>query len=366
MVPPALAAHERWLTDAAHSLPTPRKAGPVINADTEPGTTRSPLVLAHRGASGYRPEHTARSLQLAVAQGADGIEIDIVVSKDGVLLVRHENELSATTDIASRPEFADRTAVKVIDGRQVRGWFAEDFTWHELSNLRARERLPRLRPNSATYDGVDGILRLADVLKFFLAQEPTFVLVIEIKHATFYSSVGFHIPNILREEMRGLEQLASRIIFESFEKTVLHELAETGMNGRRIYLQETQGAAPDEIARFGADAVRYSEERTTGGLRRLKTALDGVSLPLSILAPAGVSGPSGVVRRARSVDLEIYGWTLRAGERFLPTTYALRPVRDPSYHWFRRIMAAGLDGVFTDEPDVAIRARSSLAISEVL
>src|SRR5438270_12793727 len=117
-----------------------------------------PLVIAHRGASGYRPEHTLDAYRLAIEQGADAIEIDVVASRDGELVVRHEPELSGTTDVASRPEFAARRRVKDVDGHAVRGWFAEDFTWPELATLAARERLPRLRPRGAAYDGREGIL----------------------------------------------------------------------------------------------------------------------------------------------------------------------------------------------------------------
>src|SRR5947209_10957195 len=123
-----------------------------------------PLVIAHRGASGYRPEHTLDAYRLAIEQGADAIEVDLVASKDGELVVRHEPELSGTTDVASRPEFAARRAAKEVDGRTLRGWFAEDFTCAELTTLTARERLPRLRPAGAAFDGREGLLRLSDAL----------------------------------------------------------------------------------------------------------------------------------------------------------------------------------------------------------
>ena len=125
---------------------------------------RSPLVIGHRGAPGYRPEHSRSSYDLALEMGVDAVEPDIVVSKDGVLVVRHENEISATTDVADRPEFADRRTTKTVDGAAMTGWFTEDFTWDELATLRCRERLPKIRPASASFDDQQPVLRLTDVL----------------------------------------------------------------------------------------------------------------------------------------------------------------------------------------------------------
>ena len=125
---------------------------------------RQPLVIGHRGASGYRPEHSRSAYDLALAMGVDAVEPDVVVSKDGVLVVRHENEISGTTDVADRPEFAARRTTKKVDGSALTGWFTEDFTWEELATLRCRERLPQIRPSSASFDDQQPLLRLRDVL----------------------------------------------------------------------------------------------------------------------------------------------------------------------------------------------------------
>ena len=122
------------------------------------------LVIAHRGASGYRPEHTAAAFELAIALGADAVEPDLVATADGVLVIRHENEISTTTDVASRSEFAGLRTTKVVDGTTLTGWFTEDFTWEQLSTLRATERLPHLRPRNTSHVG-SGILRFADLLR---------------------------------------------------------------------------------------------------------------------------------------------------------------------------------------------------------
>jgi glycerophosphoryl diester phosphodiesterase len=153
-----------------------------------------PLVIGHRGAPGYRPEHTRSSYELAVALGADAVEPDIVITKDGVLVVRHENEISGTTDVAQHPEFAERHTTKRIDGVTLTGWFTEDFTWAELATLRARERLPELRQHSSSFDGAEPMLRLSELLE--LVEEAAdrtarpLRLVAEIKHPTYFASIG--------------------------------------------------------------------------------------------------------------------------------------------------------------------------------
>src|SRR5689334_6275048 len=155
---------------------------------------RTPLVIGHRGAPGYRPEHSRSSYDLALAFGVDAVEPDIVVSADGVLVVRHENEISGTTDVADRPEYAGRRTTKTVDGAELTGWFAEDFTWDELSTLRCRERLPKVRPTSATFDDQQPVLRLREVLDLVregsLAQGREIGVVLEIKHATYFASAG--------------------------------------------------------------------------------------------------------------------------------------------------------------------------------
>ena len=167
---------------------------------------RTPLVIGHRGAPAYRPEHSRSSYDLAFAMGVDAVEPDVVVSKDGVLVVRHENEISGTTDVADRPEFADRRATKMIDGAELTGWFTEDFTWDELSTLRCRERLPKLRPSSATFDDEQPVLRLRDVLDLVraasLEQGRELGVVLEIKHATYFSSIGWDVAALVAAELR--------------------------------------------------------------------------------------------------------------------------------------------------------------------
>ncbi|PZE28051.1 glycerophosphodiester phosphodiesterase family protein [Curtobacterium sp. MCBD17_028] len=331
-----------------------------------------PRVIAHRGASGHRPEHSRAAYDLAVTLGADAIEPDLVVSRDGVLVLRHENEISGTTDIASRPEFRDRRTAKRVDGQRVTGWFTEDLTWEELRTLRVRERLPALRPASAAYDGSGGILRFEDLLALLDAAPRPVGLVAEVKHATFFAEQGLPLDELV-DAVLGEAGWRSdpRLTFESFEKQVLLDLAARGTGGRSVYLMERRGAAADERARHGSAAPTYAAERTDAGLAGLASRFDGISVDLSTLM-AGVDSVavgddrevrSGLVERAHAAGLTVFTWTLRAENRFLPAP--LRRDGDLAAHgdwarWFTSVMRTGVDGVFADQPDLALAARSML------
>ena len=168
---------------------------------------RRPLVIGHRGAPGYRPEHTRSSYELALALGVDAVEPDVVFTADGVAVVRHENEIGSTTDVADRPEFAARRTTKTIDGDELTGWFTEDFTWAELATLRCRERLPNLRPSSASFDGAQPPLRLVDVLDLVreasLDQGREIGVVLEIKHATYFTALGYDVAGLIAAALRA-------------------------------------------------------------------------------------------------------------------------------------------------------------------
>jgi len=323
----------------------------------------SPLVIAHRGASGYRPEHTRSAYELAIALGADAIEPDIVATRDGVLVLRHENEISGTTDVARRPEFADRRTTKRIDGASLTGWFTEDFTWAELSTLRATERLPEVRQASATFDGREPILRLSDLLEILDAGATRtgrpISIVAEIKHATYFASIGLPLDELVAEELRRWDD-GGRIIVECFEQTVLEELRERGVPGRLVYLLEARGSAPDLVARFGSKALPYSAQLTVAGLARLARGVDGVSVDKALLLRAD---GRGLVDRAHAAGLGVYTWTLRPENRFLtPAHRAGSSPRDWG-DWraeFDAVLATGVDGIFVDHPDLGVAARDGL------
>ena len=317
-------------------------------------------MIGHRGASGYRPEHTAEAYELAFELGADAVEPDIVATRDGVLVVRHENEISGTTDVASRPEFASRRTSKVIDGALLEGWFTEDFTWAELSTLRAVERLPAVRPNNRSFDGRSPILRLRDVVRIVDAAQARadrqLVMVAEIKHATYFASIGLPLDELLALELRDWAT-NDNIIWESFEQTVLHQVRDRGLPGRLVYLVESSGSPADLVASLGRRAIPYSAHITAAGLARLRSAgVDGVSVDKSLLLRQDGT-TTDLVDRAHAAGLLAFVWTLRAENRFLAR--ALRRGKSPRDYgdWvaeFGSILATGVDAVFADQPDLVL------------
>lgn len=322
--------------------------------------THDPLIIGHRGASGYRPEHTAAAYDLAFAMGADAVEPDLVASQDGVLVVRHENEISSTTDVASRPEFASKRTTKLIDGQKLDGWFTEDFTWLELSTLKARERLPHLRPDSAGFDGQFPLMRLSDLVDLIDERSEHFgrqlTMVAELKHATYFESIGLGLDDLFATEVATWAN-PERLIVESFEQTVLDRVGERGVAARYVMLIDAEGAPADRPER------PYSDYLLDSGLADLADVLDGISVPTALLDPrdAGVAGPS-LVDRAHAHGLSVYTWTLRPENEFLPERW--RRGSDPAQwgDWrgaFSAVLATGVDGVFADHPDLAIEARQS-------
>jgi glycerophosphoryl diester phosphodiesterase len=318
-------------------------------------------VIAHRGASGYRPEHSRSAYLLAIELGADAIEPDIVATSDGVLVLRHENEISGTTDVASRPEFADRKTTKHIDGVKLTGWFTEDFTWEELSTLRAVERLPKIRAANNAFAGSDGILRLTDLLDILDAADRPVGLVAEIKHAGYFESIGHPLDELFAAELSaaGWEN-DERLTVESFEKTVLLKIRDRGIGGRLVFLIESSGAPADDPAH------PYLNYLSDAGLAALAEEVDGISLDKHILLAKDATGQrvgTDLVARAHAAGLIVFCWTLRPENQFLAKK--LRTGGNAAVHgnWmkeYRMLMKMGLDGVFADQPDLAIEARQSL------
>ncbi|WP_022885969.1 glycerophosphodiester phosphodiesterase family protein [Glaciibacter superstes] len=332
-----------------------------------------PLVIGHRGASGYRPEHTRSAYELAFALGADAVEPDIVSTSDGVLVLRHENEISGTTDVSARAEFAHLRTTKLIDGVQLTGWFTEDFTWDELATLRARERIPAIRSSSASFDDRYPVLRLADL--FGIIDEAAdgsgrrLGMVAEIKHATYFESIGLPLDELFAAEVRaaGWNEDEDLLTIEAFEQSVLHKVRARGINGKLVYLLEAKGAPFDEVARLGAQARPYADQLTVTGLNGLDDALDGISVHKSLIfetdAAGHVLGPSGLVGNAHDAGLEAYCWTLRPENQFLAKTFRRGKAKAEYGHWqeeFQAILATGIDGVFADHPDLAVLAREEL------
>jgi glycerophosphoryl diester phosphodiesterase len=325
------------------------------------------LVIAHRGASGYRPEHTAAAFELAIALGADAVEPDLVATADRVLVIRHENEISTTTDVASRSEFAGLRTTKVVDGNTLTGWFTEDFTWEQLSTLRATERIPQLRPQNTKH--VDsGILRFADLLRLLDNADRRVGLVAELKHATYFGSIG-----LLLDELFAAELVESgwwndsRLTVESFEETVLGALRKRGIRAPLVFLIESDGAPADQVAASGADAMPYSAYLKSAELEQLSHRVDGISVNKRLLLrpdeDGDVRGVTDLVDRAHAAGLTVYCWTLRAENAFLPPNLR-RGIQPQQFgDWlaeFHLLLRSGVDGVFADQPDLAVRARATL------
>ena len=327
-----------------------------------------PLVIGHRGAPGYRPEHTEAAYRLAFELGADAVEPDIVATSDGVLVVRHENEISGTTDVASHPEFADRRTTKIVDGQKLTGWFTEDFTWAELATLRARERLAKTRPDSAAYDGEFPILRLRDVLRIIDEEaERTgrpLGVVVEIKHAAYFAGIGLPLDRLLREELAatGWDARPDRLVIESFELGVLDDLREADVAGRLVFLLERIGSPADEpVGR--APKRSYGWYKSDEGLDLLAGRVDGISVAkgdlLKLNALGRAVGPTSLIRRAHERGLSVFTWTLRPENRYLNLRFhsSLRPAEWGDWQSeFAIIVGEGIDGIFVDHPDLGVSA----------
>ena len=328
------------------------------------GVTTTPprtLVIGHRGASGYRPEHTRASYELALTLGADAVEPDIVATRDGVLVIRHENEISGTTDVAEHPEFAHLRTTKRVDGVSLTGWFTEDFTWAELSTLRAVERLPQLRQSSSSFDRMQPILRLRDLLDLLDHERARtgreVRLVAEVKHPTYFASIGLPLDELVAAELTRWNQ-PHLLIVECFEQTVLTQLRSRGVEAQYVYLIEARGSAPDLRAAHGRRALAYAAQLTPAGLARLAGDVHGVSLDKGIIL-----GDPGIVPSIHDAGLSAFTWTLRPENRFLaPENRRGTAPRDWG-DWQREfgvILGTGVDGIFVDHPDLGRAARDGL------
>ncbi|MCU1546718.1 MAG: glycerophosphodiester phosphodiesterase [Homoserinimonas sp.] len=294
--------------------------------------------------------------------GADAVEPDIVSTRDGVLVLRHENEISGTTDVASHSRFANRRTTKTIDGKKLTGWFTEDFTWDELQSLRSRERLPKVRQANTTFNHLDGILRLSDLIAILDASDRQVGMVAEIKHATYFASIGLPLDELFAAEVKAAGWGESnRLTIECFELTVLQQIRDRGIRGDLVYLLEAAGSPADNTN------TPYSAYLTDEGLAALSGKVDGISVDKRLLLHTDVAGNTlgltDVVDRAHAAGLTVYCWTLRAENRFLGKNLQRGSSPGQFGDWlgeFQLIMASGIDGVFADHPDLAVEARARL------
>lgn len=318
-----------------------------------PAAAAEPLIIAHRGASGERPEHTLASYERAIDQGADYIEPDLVLTKDGILVARHENEIGGTTDVADHPEFADRKTTKTIDGVQMTGWFTEDFTLAELRTLRARERLPDLRPANTRFDRLYQIPTFEEILTLVRAKEAEtgrrIGLYPETKHPSYFAGLGLPHQQPLLDLLGRFGYLteADPVFIQSFEVGNLKALrAATRL--RLIQLVDGEGGPAD------LPGTTYADMLSVQGLADVAAYADGIGPSAAlVLAPEGATA---LVGRAHDAGLAVHVWTLRMENGFLPAQY--QRADDPAGRgdfagWVRAIVATGVDGVFTDFPGQA-------------
>jgi glycerophosphoryl diester phosphodiesterase len=323
-------------------------------------------VIGHRGASGYRPEHTLAAYELAILQCADHIEPDLVSTKDGVLVARHENEISGTTDVASHPELADRRTTKVIDGTEITGWFTEDLTLAELRTLRATERIPATRPGNTAFDGLYQVPTFDEVVDLARRSrtcdgDPVGVYP-ETKHPSYFDSIGLSLEERLLAVLAANDHDHRRdpVIIQSFETANLRDLA-TRTKVHIAQLIDCSGA-PYDLTLAG-DPRTYADLVTPAGLADIATYADGVGLCKGVMIPRDEAGtllePTGVIDHAHTAGLTVHGWTFRQENRFLPLQF--RSGTDPEAPGdmvgeLQVFLDAGMDGFFTDNPDLGVAA----------
>jgi len=307
-----------------------------------PAAPARPLIIGHRGASGHRPEHTLASYRLAAEMGADFIEPDLVSTKDGVLIARHENEIGGTTDVAER--FPDRKATRTIDGQSIKGWFTEDFTLAEIKTLRAKERLAF---RSHEYDGrfevptFDEVIQLAQEMGRTLGR-PIGVYP-ETKHPTYFRGIGLPLEQKLLAALGkyGWNRRDAPVFIQSFESGNLKDL-------RKL--------TPVRLTQL-VD-VRWPERLTDAGLKTVAAYADGIGpdkqFVIPVRADRTVGPPTDLVQRAHAAGLLVHIYTIRVDKEFLSPSYEGRPEAE-----FQRFAALGVDAIFTDFPDVAARALPS-------
>lgn len=349
---------------AAPSATATAGAGAAGPGD-RPGRADRILVIGHRGASGYRPEHTLASYELAARMGADYIEPDLVSTKDHVLIARHENDITGTTDVADHPEFAGRKTTKTIDGQPITGWFTEDFTLAEIKTLHAKERLPDSRQHNTIYDGLftiptfDEVLALRASLSRELHRETG--VYPETKHPSYFRGLGLNLetPLVAALKKAGLADRNAPVFIQSFELKNLDLLRTTyHVKIKLIFLTSTSGAP------YG-DTRSYADLTTPAGLATVARTADGIGPDKLQIIPRDPAGnlrtPTTLVTDAHAAGLQVHPYTFRAENQFLPLN--LRTGSDPTDYGrildeLDAYLNTGIDGFFTDQADIGVLART--------
>lgn len=343
-----------------------------------PPVTHAPLVIGHRGASGYRPEHTLASYELAIDLGADFVEPDVVSTRDGVLVARHENEIGGTTDVADHPEFAARRTTKTIDGNAVTGWFTEDFTLAELKTLRARERLPELRQRNTLYDDRYEIPTLDEVIALVKSKERslrrTIGLYPETKHPTYFRGIGLALeaPLVRTLNRAGYRNSHAPVFIQSFEVGNLRDLRR--MTRLRLVQLIDASGRPYDFAASG-DPRTYADLVTPAGLAEIAKYADGIGVAKDWIVPRDADGallaPTTLIDDAHATGLVVHAWTFRNENSFLPLDFRVGDAANPVYpslygkafDEYALFFGLGLDGAFSDNSDTAVAARISATLA---
>jgi glycerophosphoryl diester phosphodiesterase len=333
---------------------------------------RLPIVIGHRGASGYRPEHTLASYELAIEMGADYIEPDLVSTKDHVLVARHENDISGTTNIADHVEFADRKTTKVIDGVSVTGWFTEDFTLAELKTLRAKERLPDIRPANTAFDGLYQVPTFQEVID--LAKRARVGIYPETKHPTYFRSIGLPLEEPLVQALNtnGYRGRNAPVFIQSFEVGNLQRLNRM-TNVQLVQLIDATGKPYDFVV--SGDPRTYADLVTPAGLAEIATYAEGIGPNKNLIVPRDaqnrLTSPTTLVQDAHQAGLLLHPWTFRRENTFLPEDFRQGNPASPVYLQatgdfpaeLRLFYKLGVDGLFSDNPDVAVAVRHEVFAS---
>ncbi|WP_436529931.1 glycerophosphodiester phosphodiesterase [Actinoplanes sp. HUAS TT8] len=365
-----MADRRQVLRFGAVAAAAPALGGAVASpafAHDKPGnhSSKQTLVVGHRGASGYRPEHTLASYELAARMGADYMEPDLVSTKDGVLVCRHEPEIGGTTNVASHPEFADRKRTVVLDGVSVTGWWTQDFTLAELKTLRAVERIPGTRQHNTLFDGlfeVPTFQELLDLRKRLVKELGRDIGVFpETKHPTFFRNIGLELETPLVKILRrnGLDRRGAKVFIQSFEAKNLKNLADHyRVEVPLVFLSSAAGTPFN-------DSRTYADYLTPAGLKELSEYVDGLGPDKSQIIPRNADGTlataTSLVKDAHKAGLKVIPYTFRAENTFLPAE--LRVGTDPNGYGKAideqiTFLRTGIDGLFTDQSDIGVLARS--------
>ncbi|MEH2038059.1 glycerophosphodiester phosphodiesterase [Nostoc sp.] len=322
----------------------------------------SPIIIAHRGASGYRPEHTLAAYELAIALGADYIEPDLVSTKDGILIARHENEISETTDVASHAEFAHLQTTKIIDDESKTGWFTEDFTLTELKTLRAKERIPQVRSQNTPYDGLLEIPTLQEIIDLVKVKSGeinrTIGIYPETKHPTYFQSIGLALeaPLLTTVTANGYQGANAPIFIQSFEVGNLQDLS-TKTDLPLVQLLNNSGKPYDFVVSGCVGVARcrhrtYADLVTASGLEEIAKYAQAIGIHKNLLVPRDNNGklqsPTSLVIDAHAAGLLVHVWTFRNEDCFLPLDFQGNPQGE-----YELFFSLGVDGVFSDYPDTA-------------